>query len=157
MRRHRDDTVIPFPKRGGWGGRPLPASAPPSSPLALLTPTAVTAPVVTATAIIPLDPWTSGLCDTLRNWAAAENPGDLQAAMRQWCRYARRYAEMRRFRTWRTDFRRRREAETLLELALLDVDAFFHRNPLQPPDDDGDDPEPPFLALPPPTGELVDA
>ena len=41
---------------------------------------------------------------------------------------------MRRFRTWRTDFRRKQEAETLCVLARLDVNAFFRRHR---PDEDG--------------------
>jgi hypothetical protein len=93
------------------------------------------------------DIWQTGLYETLRHWAAVECPDDLKAAVKRWCLYARQYTQMRRFRTWRTDFRRKQEAEDLLVLARLDVDAFFRQHPLKPPDDGGDGE---FIASPPP-------
>jgi hypothetical protein len=75
------------------------------------------------------DIWSTGLYEALRDWAIQEYPDSLQDAFAQLCRYARMYTDMPRFRTWRTDFRRKQEAEDLLVLAQLDVAAFFRRHP----------------------------
>jgi hypothetical protein len=91
----------------------------------------------------------------------AEFPDSFEQAFKRWCSYARRYADTRRFRTWRTDFRRKQDAEDLLVLASLDCDAFFRRHR---PNDGGDGElimSPPPLALTDgrvlPERELVDA
>jgi hypothetical protein len=93
------------------------------------------------------DIWSTGLYEALRDHAAEEFPDSLERAFAQLCRYARIYTDTRRFRTWRTDFRRKQEAEDLLVLAQLDVAAFFRRHP---PNDGGWDDVilgPPPLAL----------
>ena len=116
--------------------------------------------VVSAPAAEPLRPaadiWSTGLYEALRDRAAEEHPGNFEDAFRAFCRYARIYTDMPRFRTWRTDFRRVQEAEALLVLAQLDPTAFFRRH--RPNDGGWDDVTlgPPPLALTD-ARELVDA
>jgi hypothetical protein len=101
--------------------------------------------VVSAPAAEPLRPaadiWSTGLYEALRDRAAEEHPGNFEDAFRAFCRYARIYTDMPRFRTWRTDFRRHDEAVTLHVLSRLDVNDFFRRHR---PNDDGDDYPPPL-------------
>ena len=109
-----------------------------------------------AVALPAVDIWSTGLYEALRERAAAEFPDSLEDAFAQLCRYARRYTDTRRFRTWSTDYRRLDEAHTLRVLAQLDVAAFFRR---YPPNDGGWDD---VILGPPPLAltdgrELIDA
>jgi hypothetical protein len=99
---------------------------------------------------IPTDnPWrVFGLYEFLRSTAAALYPNDFELAFRQLCAFAGDIVRRKKFERWASGLGHEDDAKALRVLGRMDVDDFFRRHPVRPPDNGGDELAPPPLFTP---------